>query len=338
MRRSPAARRPYRLICAAVKVCVVGAGAVGGLIGARLALAGYETGAVARGRTLAALRAHGWRLASGEQAPVRATDTPADLGAQDLVVLAVKAPALPAVAARIGPLIGRDTVVLPAMNGVPWWFLKDTPLRSVDPDGTVAAAIPRHHVLACVVHFASTTVEPGMVRHTSGNELIVGEPDGGASERARHVIDVFGKAGFAARLGTDVRTDIWYKLWGNMTMNPISSLTGATADRILDDPLVNEFCLAVMAEAARIGAKIGCPITESGRDRMAVTRRLGAFRTSMLQDTEAGRPIELDALLTAVREIGELVAVPTPALNTLLGLTRLSARVRGLYPPPSAPR
>jgi 2-dehydropantoate 2-reductase len=321
-----------------VRVCVLGAGAVGGLLGTRLALAGYQTSAVARGATLAALRAHGWRLVSGERTPVRATDSPADLGAQDLVVLAVKAPALPAVAATIGPLIGADTVVLPAMNGIPWWFLKDTPLRSIDPDGRVAAAIPRHHVLGCVVHVASTTPEPGLVRHTSGNELIVGEPDGGATERAHRIVEAFRYAGFAARLSTDVRTDIWYKLWGNMTMNPISSLTGATSDQILDDPLVTRFCLDVMAEAARIGAKIGCPIAESGPDRMAVTRRLGAFKTSMLQDTEAGRPIELDALVTAVQEIGERVGVPTPALDTLLGLTRLGARVRGLYPPPSPDR
>jgi 2-dehydropantoate 2-reductase len=315
-----------------VRICVVGAGAVGGLIGARLALAGYETAAVARGATLAALRGHGWRLASGEQAPVRATDAPADLGAQDLVVLAVKAPALPAVAARIGPLLREDTFVMPAMNGVPWWFLRDTPLRSVDPDGAIAAAIPRRHVLGCVVHFASTVPEPGVVRHTGGNELIVGEPHGGAGDRVGRVVEALCGAGFAARPSADVRTDIWYKLWGNMTMNPISALTGATADRILDDPLVSGFCLAVMAEAARIGAKIGCPIAESGPDRMAITRRLGAFKTSMLQDAEAGRPIELDGLVTAVREIGAHVGEPTPAIDTLLGLTRLSARVRGLYP------
>jgi 2-dehydropantoate 2-reductase len=320
------------LIFAVVRICLFGAGAVGGLLGARLALAGHETSAVARGATLAALREHGWRLASGERAPVAASDRPDELGPQDLVVLAVKAPALPQVAAHIGPLLGADTMVVPAMNGVPWWFMGDLPLRSVDPDGTVAVAIPRRHVLGCVVHIASTTTEPGLVRHTAGNGLILGEPDGGTSERAGRIVDAFAGAGFEARLSTDVRTDVWYKLWGNMTMNPISALTGATADRILDDPLVNRFCLAVMAEAAEIGARIGCPITESGADRMKVTRRLGAFKTSMLQDTEAGRPIELDALVGVVREIGERVAVPTPALDTLLGLTRLSARVRGLYP------
>jgi 2-dehydropantoate 2-reductase len=316
----------------AVKISVVGAGAVGGLIGARLALAGHETSAVARGQTLTALTTHGWRLASGERAPTRATDRPVELGPQDLVVLAVKAPALAAVAPLVTPLLGKETVVLPAMNGVPWWFMADSPLLSIDPDGAVAAAIPRSHVLGCVVHFASTMAEPGLVRHTSGDGLIVGEPDGGASDRAQAVVDALVAAGFQARLSLDVRTDIWYKLWGNMTMNPISALTGATADRILDDPLVNQFCLAVMAEAEQIGARIGCPIHESGTDRMAVTRKLGAFKTSMLQDAEAGRPVELDALVTVVREIGERVGVATPSVDVLLGLARLGARVRGLYP------
>ncbi len=315
-----------------MKICVVGAGAVGGLIGTRLALAGFETSAVARGETLAALRTRGWRLASGEHAPVRATDDPTDIGPQDLVVLAVKAPALAGVAPLVGPLLGERTVVVPAMNGVPWWFMADHPLRAVDPDGVIAASIPRRHVLGCVVHFASMVPEPGVVRLTSGNGLIVGEPDGGVSERAQAVIDTLVTAGFEARLSPDVRTDIWYKLWGNMTMNPISALTGATADRILDDPLVNAFCLAVMAEAALVGAEIGCPIAESGVDRMAVTRRLGAFKTSMLQDAEAGRLIELDALVTVVREIAQRVGIETPSVDTLLGLTRLAARVRGLYP------
>jgi 2-dehydropantoate 2-reductase len=315
-----------------VKVCVVGAGAVGGLIGTRLALAGCDTAALARGATLSALRGAGWRLESGEAVPVRATDDPAEIGPVDLVVLAVKAPALAAVAPRVTPLLGDATVVLPAMNGVPWWFLTDPPLRCVDPDGTIGKAIPRERVLGCVVHFASTTPRPGVVRHVAGNGLIVGEPDGGDSARTQSVAQVLSRAGFAVTASPQVRTDIWYKLWGNMTMNPISALCGATADRILDDPLVNRFCLAVMAEAAAIGERIGCPIRESGTDRMAVTRRLGAFKTSMLQDTEAGRPVELDALLTAVAEIGERVGVPTPSLDTLLGLSRLAARVRGLYP------
>jgi 2-dehydropantoate 2-reductase len=315
-----------------VKICVVGAGAVGGLIGTKLALAGHDTSAVARGATLDALRQHGWRLESGERATVSASDRPDELGTQDLIVLAVKATALTDAAPLVAPLLGAHTVVMPAMNGVPWWFMPDAPLHAVDPTGTIAAAIPRHLVLGCVVHFASSAPAPGLVRHTSGNGLIVGEPDGGVSDRASRVVDALDVAGFETKLSEDVRTDIWYKLWGNMTMNPISALTGATTDRILDDSLVNRFCLDVMAEAAEIGARIGCPIRQSGVDRMAVTRRLGAFKTSMLQDAEAGRPIELDALVTVVREIGERVGVRTPATDTLLGLSRLSAQTRGLYP------
>ncbi|HEX6469887.1 MAG TPA: 2-dehydropantoate 2-reductase [Streptosporangiaceae bacterium] len=323
-------------------VCVVGAGAVGGYIGARLAAAGHATSAVARGATLRALRVHGWRLRTDEgmvTGPVRATEDPAELGPQDIVVLAVKGPALAAVAGRIAPLLGRDTVVLPAMNGVPWWFFDGfggacDGLRpaSVDPDGAIAAALPTRHVVGCVVHIAGSVAEPGLTVHKAGREFIVGEPDGRVSDRVTALADLFGSAGLETTVSPDIRRDIWYKLWGNMTMNPVSVLTGATSDLILDDELVNAFCRGAMTEAAAIGAKIGCPIEESPHDRNAVTRRLGAMRTSMLQDAEAGRPLELDALLAAVREVGRAVGVATPLIDALLGLTRLNARVRGLYP------
>jgi 2-dehydropantoate 2-reductase len=298
----------------------------------RLALAGFDTSVVARGPTLSAVRADGIRLSSGERAPVRVSDRPEELGPQDLVILAVKSPALPSVAPLVAPMLVEDGVILPAMNGVPWWFMAGRSLRSVDRDEVLAKALPRERVLGCVVHLASTLEAPGVVRHTMGNRLIVGEPDSGVSGRAGAVVAALASAGFDAELSPDVRTDIWYKLWGNVTMNPVSALTGATADRVLDDPLVRQFCLAVMNEAALVGERIGCCIAESGEDRIAVTRQLGAFKTSMLQDVESGRPVELDALVGAVREIAEIVEVSTPALDTLFGLTRLSARVRGLYP------
>jgi 2-dehydropantoate 2-reductase len=326
-----------------MKVCVVGAGAIGGFIGTRLAASGCETSALARGETLAALRGRGWRLELGDRlvsAPVRASADPAELGRQDLVVIAVKAPALAGVAPALGPLLGPGTVVLPAMNGVPWWFLDGfggplagTRLASVDPDGGIAAAIPTRQVVGCVVHATCSVPEPGLVRHGFGHGLIVGEPAGGRSDRLDALAGLLGEAGFEVTTSAAIHTDIWYKLWGNMTMNPVSVLTGASCDAILDDPLVNRFCLAVMGEAARIGARIGCPIEQSGEDRNAVTRKLGAFRTSMLRDAEAGRPLELDALLTAVVEIGHLAGIPTPFTDALLGLTRLNARGRGLYPP-----
>ena len=319
------------------KVAIVGAGAIGGFLGARLAAATQaQVSTLARGATLEALRRHGWRLETSDgmllQAPlVAVSDDAAALGVQDLVIVALKAHALPSVAPTLAPLLGPHTVVLPAMNGVPWWFVEGMRLESVDPGGHVAAAIPFESVLGCVVHASCSVVEPGRVHHHVGQRLIVGEPRGGHSARAQAVSDLLAQAGFDLTLSIDVRQDIWSKLWGNMTMNPVSALTGATVDRLLADPLVREFCSAAMREAATIGERIGCPIVQDPEDRHAVTAKLGAFKTSMLQDVEGGRPIELDALVGAVREIGQARGMATPAIDALFGLTRLLGRVRGLY-------
>ena len=325
-----------------MKTCIVGAGAIGGYIGTKLALAGQaQVSALARGDTLNALRTQGWRLQTAEgllHGPARAEADPAALGVQDLVVIAVKAPALAELAPRLAPLLGTHTIVLPAMNGVPWWFceriaaLNDGPLASVDPTGAIARALPAAQVLGCVVHASAATTAPGVVQHRMGRGLIVGECWGGTSRRAQAVVDLLAHAGFEATMSADIRLDIWFKLWGNMTMNPVSALTGATADRVLADPLVRAFNSAAMAEAAAIGALIGCPITQTPEERHAVTARLGAFKTSMLQDVEAGRPIELDALVGAVREIGQRLGLATPHIDALLGLARLFGQVRGLYP------
>ncbi len=324
------------------KVCIVGAGAIGGFIGTRLAAAGRaQVSALARGATLEALRTQGWRLdtaAGALQAPALAAADAAALGEQDLVIIAVKGPALTQVARGIGPLLGADTIVLPAMNGVPWWFCEGVPgvppgpLASVDPGGVIARAIACERVLGCVVHASTSTTAPGRVQHQMGQGLIVGEPHGGRSERAQRVVDLLAHAGFDATHSENVRQDIWYKLWGNMTMNPVSAITGATIDRLLGDPLVREFCSAVMQEASGIGERIGCAIQQSAEDRHAITARLGAFKTSMLQDVEAGRALELDAIVGAVHEIGQRLGIPTPHTGALLGLTRLFARTRGLYP------
>ncbi len=325
-----------------MNIAIYGAGAVGGLIGARLAATGCEVSAVARGETLAALKAHGLRVRTQDgviNVPLRASADPAALGIQDMVIVAVKATALREVAARIAPLLGPDTVVITAMNGVPWWFFagegvpfSGARLQSLDPDGTLGRAIPVERVLGCVVHLSCSCPQPGVVQPGFGNRLILGEPAGGPSARLDAAAALLKRAGFDAEASADIRADIWYKLWGNMTMNPVSALTGATCDRILDDPLVHDFCLAAMAEAAQVGAKIGCPISQSGADRMEVTRKLGAFKTSMLQDAEAGKALEIDALVTAVHEIGRLAGVPTPTIDSLLGLARLYGTVRGLYP------
>jgi 2-dehydropantoate 2-reductase len=324
-----------------MKICIAGAGAIGSLIGARLAASGQpEVAALARGATLAALQTHGWRVQSGDtriQAAVRASADAQMLGVQDLVVIAVKGHAMASIAAAIGPLLGPQTIVLPAVNGVPWWFVQETPILagmdrdSVDPGGCIAAAIPQRHVVGCVVHAAASVLEPGLVQHRMGQGLLIGEPAGGPSARVDRLGDLLRGAGFDVTVSPQVRMDVWYKLWGNLTMNPVSALTGATTDRILDDPLVRAFCSAAMDEAAAIGARIGCPLAQSADDRHGVTRKLGAFKTSMLQDAEAGRPLELDSIVGAVRAIGQHVGLATPNIDALLGLTRLFSRVHGLH-------
>ena len=324
-----------------MKICIYGAGAIGGWIGARLAAIGEPVSVVARGATLAALHTHGLRLQQTEgllQVPVQAADNAATLGVQDLVVVAVKAPALAEVARGIAPLLGPHTMVLTAMNGVPWWFFQGfggayagTALKAVDASGAIAAAIPARHVVGCVVHASCALQAPGVVQHHFGNKLILGEPSGQQTERAKALAALLERAGFEAPLSEQIQRDTWYKLWGNMTVNPVSALTGATTDLILDDPLVRDFISQVMLEAKEIGTRIGIPIDQQPEDRHAVTRKLGAFKTSMLQDVEAGKLVELDALVTVVQELGVLTAVPTPFTDALLGLARLQARVKGLY-------
>ncbi|MBS0319694.1 MAG: 2-dehydropantoate 2-reductase [Proteobacteria bacterium] len=323
-----------------MRIAIVGTGAIGGFLGTRLAHSGADVIAIARGATAAALRTHGWRMDTGGarmQAPAEIYDDPVRAGVVDVVIVAVKGPALPSVARTIAPLLGPGTTIVSAMNGVPWWFPASLPrlaaqptLAAVDPDGALLAAMPLARVIGCVVHLAASTSEPGVVRHALGQRFIVGEPDGRATPRLAALVDALRAADLDVDVAPAIQQAIWYKLWGNMTMNPVSALTGATMDRILDDPLVNRYCLAVMAEAAAIGEAIGCPVRETGEARNAITRKLGAVKTSMLQDTEAGRPLEIDALLAAPREIGARVGVPTPNLDALLGLIRLKAQSLGL--------
>ena len=325
-----------------MKACIYGAGAIGGWLGMALAQADCHVSLVARGATLAALRADGLRLrrqdGSVAQAPVAANADPAALGVQDLVVVAVKAPGLPEVAQAMGPLIGPGTIVLTAMNGVPWWFLngfggaaQGQALQSVDAGGVIARAIPSRNVVGGVVHTSCSLEAPGFVRQHFGNRLIVGEPDGSQSERLRALAGTLQRGGIEVEVSSCIQRDIWFKLWGNLTMNPVSALTGATTDRILDDDLVRAFISHVMLEAKAIGEKLGLPIDQQPEDRHAVTRKLGAFKTSMLQDVEAGKPMEIDALVGAVRELGQITHTPTPHTDALLGLVRLMARTRGLY-------
>ena len=331
-----------------MKVCIYGAGAIGGWIGAHLAQTGHEVSVVARGANLEALQKNGLQCVQTQaadavlKANVKVSAQPLDLGPQDLVIVAVKAPAMADVAQGIAPLLGPNTMVMTAMNGVPWWFfqgfggtLQGTTLNTIDPEGRIAKAIPAHHVVGCVVHASCSMDAPGVVRHHFGQGLILGEPaeqNGQVSERVQQLVADLQAAGFTASTSVQIQKDVWYKLWGNMTVNPISAITGATTDLILKDDLVREFVSKVMLEAKAIGEKIGIPIAQTPDDRHAVTLKLGAFKTSMLQDVEAGKTVELDALVSSVRELGQLSGVSTPYTDALLGLSRLHASVHGLYP------
>ena len=326
-----------------MKIAIYGAGAIGGWLGVHLARAGCQVSMVARGASLQALQHSGLTLYSGPglqgsiTVPVRASAEPAALGVQDLVIVSVKAHAMAAVAQAMGPLLGPHTMVLTAMNGVPWWFFEGfggawqgTRLQSVDAGGLIARAIAPERIVGCVVHASCSVPQPGCVHHHFGNGLILGEPAGGSSERTQALADLLTRAGFAASVSPQIQSDVWYKLWGNMTVNPVSALTGATTDLILADPLVKAFISSVMLEAKEIGSRIGIPIMQQPEDRHQVTRKLGAFKTSMLQDAQAGKPLELDALVTVVHELGQFTGVVTPFTDALLGLARLYAQVHGL--------
>jgi 2-dehydropantoate 2-reductase len=327
------------------KICIAGLGGVGGLIAARIARAGQPVSALARGDNLRAVREQGLVLLDGAPdaqqrsvVQVCASDDARELGPQDLLVVSVKTTALESIAADIAPLIGPHTAIVTAMNGVPWWFFEaiggrwqGTRLASCDPHGRLAAAMPAAQIIGCVVHLSATMTAPGVVTHRAGNHLIIGAPGGAAHPRLPLLAEVLRQAGFETDSSAQIERDVWLKLWGNMTVNPISALTGATGDQILNDDLVREYMSAAMREAAQIGDAIGLPIGMTPDERHAITRKLGAFRTSMLNDAQAQRPLELDALIGAVVEMGRLTGVPTPAIDSLFGMARLFGRVHRIY-------
>lgn len=321
---------------ARTRTTVVGAGAIGGLLAAALARAGHDVSVLARGETLAAIGAHGIRIESaGAQAsgvPVRASDTAAALGTQDVVVIALKAQALPSIAASLQPLVGAHTVVVSATNGLPWWFLDGRDgarIEAVDPDGVVSRALPASRAIGCVVHLSASAPAPGIVRRASGNRLVVGAARAELGERARELGAALAAGGFDVELTDDIRSQVWAKLWGNMNMNPLSALTGSTLDRLLDDPFTRALALRMMEEAEAIGQRLDVSTGMTAEARMAVTRQLGAVKTSMLQDLEAGRPLEIDPILGVFPELGRKLGVATPYCDAVLGLLRQRAASLG---------
>jgi len=321
-----------------MKIAIVGVGAIGGFVGTRLALAGEDVTFIARGATLEALRSRGLRLISAdgsEQAvpKLNATNDYEAAGAQDLVILAMKAHQVDAVALDLPKLFGPHTVVVPMQNGIPYWYfhrypgaLAGTQVKSVDPTGSISRHIPSERVIGCVVYPAAEVVSPGVIRHVEGNRFPVGEPDGTSSERVARVAECFIRGGLQAPVLADIRSEIWLKLWGNLTFNPISALSRATLAGICQYPPSRALAAAMMTEAQNIAGKLGVTFRVPLEKRIAGAERVGHHKTSMLQDLEAGRTLEIDALLGSVVELARLTDTPTPHIDTVLALTQLLAK------------
>lgn len=324
-----------------MKVCIYGAGAIGGLLGARLAKAGVELGLIARGPHLAAMRERGLTLRDGGDCfTVRpcAIDDPAALGPQDYVIVTLKAHQVPGVVDGLQPLLGPETAVVFAVNGVPWWYFhglggpfEGRRLPSVDPGDAQWNGIGPERVIGCVVYPAAEVVEPGVIELIEGDRFTLGEPSGERTPRVERLSQALIDAGFKAPIRPNIRDEIWVKLWGNLSFNPISALTCATLDVICADPGTRAVARAMMVEAQAIAERLGVRFPISVDKRIDGAAAVGAHKTSMLQDLERGRPMEIDALVTAVQDMGRLVEVPTPTIDTVLALVRLRARVAGCY-------
>ena len=324
-----------------MKVCIFGAGAIGGYMGVKLAKAGADVSLVARGPHLAAMQEKGLTLIEeGETTtvPVTASDDPAALGVQDYVIVTLKAHSVPPVVSKMAPLIGPNTTIVSGVNGVPWWYFhklegahEGTRLDSVDPGNVQWDGIGPDRVLGCVVYPAAEVIEPGVIKHIEGNRFSLGEPDGSKSDRAQALSKILANAGLKAPVRPKLRDEIWVKLWGNLSFNPISALTHATLDVLCTDEGTRAVARNMMVEAQEIAERLGVKFPIDVDRRIAGGAAVGAHRTSMLQDLDQGRPMEIDALVASVQELGRVTGVPTPTVDTVLGLIRLRARTAGLY-------
>ena len=325
-----------------MKICIFGAGAIGGYMGAKLAQAGADVSLVARGPHLAAMKEKGLTLieegADPVTLPVTVSDNPEDLGPQDYVIVTLKAHSVPPVVDKMQPLLGEGSTVVSGVNGVPWWYfhkiggpLEGTRLASVDPGDAQWNGFGPDRVLGCVVYPAAEVSEPGTIRHIEGNRFSLGEPDGSKSDRALALSKALSAAGLKAPVRPILRDEIWVKLWGNLSFNPISALTHATLDVLCTDPGARALARAMMVEAQEIAESLGVKFPIDVDRRIDGGAAVGAHRTSMLQDLDAGRPMEIDALVGSVQELGRVTGVATPAIDAVLALVTLRARVSGLY-------
>jgi 2-dehydropantoate 2-reductase len=325
-----------------MKICIFGAGAIGGYLGVKLAQAGAQVSLVARGPHLAAMKEKGLTLIEEggvtTNVPVTASDNPAELGPQDYVIVTLKAHSVPPVVGHMQPLIGENTTIVSGVNGVPWWYfhkiggdLEGTRLHSVDPGNAQWDGFGPDRVLGCVVYPAAEVSEPGTIRHIEGNRFSLGEPDGSRSDRATALSQALSAAGLKAPVRPRLRDEIWVKLWGNLSFNPISALTHATLDVLCTDPGTRAVARGMMIEAQQVAEKLGVKFPIDVERRIDGGAAVGAHRTSMLQDLDAGRPMEIDALIGSVQELGRVTGTDTPTIDTVLALIQLRARTAGLY-------
>ncbi len=324
-----------------MRICIYGAGAIGGYLAAQLHLAGVETSLVARGPHLAAIKKHGLRLRieGGERvAKLPASDDPGALGPQDAVIVTLKAHSVPGVVDGIASLLDEDGAIVSAVNGVPWWYFyknpgpwRDRRIESVDPGGRQWDVLKPERVIGCVVYPACEIAEPGVVTHVEGDRFSLGEPDGEKTPRIEAISAALRVAGFRAPIRPRIRDEIWVKLWGNLTFNPLSALTGADLAQLCGDEDVLKVIRAMMSEGQMIGEALGVRFPVSLDKRIAGAKAVGAHKPSMLQDLERGRPMEIDALVGAVQELGVLTGVATPVIDTVLALVRQRARLAGCY-------
>ena len=322
-----------------MKICIYGAGAIGGYLGAELALADFEVTLIARGPHLQAMRADGLTLLIGDEkkvAPVACTNDPAEVGPQDYVIVTLKSHSVSPIVDKMAPLLGSDTAIITAQNGVPWWYFyklsgpwENHRLETVDPGGRIWAALGPERAIGCVVYPSCEIVDPGVIKHVSGNRFMLGEPDGSKSERTLALSQALTKAGFKAPVRPRIRDDIWLKLWGNVSFNPVSVLTLATLEQIGGDPSVRGVVQDMMLEAAAVGKELGVKFSVDVETRIGWAADVGAHKTSMLQDLQLGRGMEIDALVGALSEMGRLVGVATPTIDVVLALVRLRAQNAG---------
>ena len=328
-----------------MKICIYGAGAVGGLVAGRLAQSGHDVSVVARGAHLTAIRERGLRILFEKKettVQIKADSDPSKLGQQDCVFVAVKGQNLPEVAQQIGPMIGKDTSIVTAMNGVPWWFFDRLAfaqkagggtlrLETLDPGGKLSKAMPTDRIVGCVIHLAASAPEPGLISHNMGQRLIVGEPGGKNTGRTKLLGAALKEAGFQAVESPFIEKEFWVKLLGNISFNPVSALTLATANRLIADEHVKAYMVSIMRECLAIGRAVGVDADIDPEARMDMARKLGVFKTSMLQDMEAGKRLEIDGLLSGTLELAKKAGVAAPFTESLAGLARLRAESTGQY-------